>query len=248
MSADKQLHNKEEFVHNVFEKIAPRYDLMNTLLSFGMHKFWRRYTMKKMNIQKGASAIDVACGTCDWTISLAKASEVPENIVGLDFSENMLQIGRQKLEKEGLEQVKLVHGSALEIPFEDHTFDFATIGFALRNVPDIQKTLSEMHRVVKPGGKVVSLELSKPTWPVFRSLYYFYFQKILPWLGKLFTNSYEQYKWLPESLVNFPDYKQLEKIFYEVGFEKVETYPLSGGIVAVHIGTKRKTGIDQPNQ
>lgn len=238
MSSDKQHENKEEFVHNVFESIAPKYDRMNNLISFGMHKYWRKFTMKKMQIKEGSSAIDVACGTCDWTIALAKATREDKHIVGLDFSQNMLGIGRKKLDDMGLKEVRLIHGSALEIPFPDNSFDYATIGFALRNVPDIRKTLSEMHRVVKPGGMVVSLELSKPTWPPFRFLYYFYFQRVLPLLGKLFANRYEQYRWLPESLIQFPDYKELEKIFYEIGFSKVDTYPLSGGIVAVHIGTK----------
>lgn len=239
MSLDKQNVNKEEFVHGVFESIAPKYDRMNTLLSFGMHKYWRKFTMRKMSIKSGSSAIDVACGTCDWTISLAEATKSDINVVGLDFSQRMLDIGREKLDQLGLEGVKLIHGSALEIPYADNTFDYATIGFALRNVPDLRKTLNEMKRVVKPGGKVVSLELSKPTWPPFRYLYYLYFQRILPLLGKLFANRYEQYRWLPESLIQFPDYKELEQIFYETGFEKVETYPLTGGIVAVHIGTKK---------
>lgn len=238
MRSDKQHENKEEFVHDVFESIAPKYDRMNTLLSFGMHKYWRKFTMRKMQIKSGNSAIDVACGTCDWTIALAKAAQVDGHIVGLDFSQNMLDIGRKKLDHHGLKDVKLIHGSALDIPLPDNSFDYATIGFALRNVPDLRKTLSEMHRVVKPGGMVVSLELSKPTWPPFRFLYYFYFQRILPLLGKLFANRYDQYRWLPESLIQFPDYKQLEQVFYEAGFSKVNTYPLTGGIVAVHIGTK----------
>lgn len=238
MSSDKQHVNKEEFVHNVFESIAPKYDRMNTLLSFGMHRYWRKFTMKKMRIKEGSSAIDIACGTCDWTVALANATKEDKHIVGLDFSQNMLEIGRKKLDQNGFNDVKLIHGSALDIPFPDNSFDYATIGFALRNVPDLRKTLSEMHRVVKPGGMVVSLELSKPTWPPFRFLYYLYFQRILPLLGKLFANRYEQYRWLPESLIQFPDYKQLEQMFYEIGFSKVETYPLTGGIVAVHIGTK----------
>jgi len=240
MGQAKPEGNKEEFVHAVFETIAPKYDRMNTLLSFGVHKYWRRFTMKKMKVAYGDSAIDVACGTCDWTIALAKATKAPEKIVGLDFSRNMLQIGRKKLNKHGFDKVQLVHGSAMEIPFEENTFDYATIGFALRNVPDIHKTLSEMMRVVKPGGKVISLELSKPTWPPFRFIYYLYFNHILPLLGKIFANRYEQYRWLPESLAKFPNHKELEKIFYDVGFGKVETYLLTGGIAAVHIGTKEK--------
>jgi demethylmenaquinone methyltransferase/2-methoxy-6-polyprenyl-1,4-benzoquinol methylase len=230
---------KEKFVHQVFEDIADNYDRMNSILSFRRHRTWRKFALKKMNVQEGDSAIDVCCGTCDWTISLAKASKTG-SIIGLDFSANMLTIGLSKLEKEGLrDNINLIEGNALELPYPDNTFDFATIGFALRNVPDVIKVLKEMKRVVKPGGKVVSLELSKPTWKPFRALYFFYFARVLPLLGKLFVNRYEQYKWLPTSLLSFPDYKELEKMMREeVGFSDVEVYPLSGGITALHIGYK----------
>lgn len=125
----------------------------------------------------------------------------------------------------------------MDLPLEDGQFDHATIGFALRNVPDFRQVIREMARVVKPGGQVVSLELSKPAWPPFRFVYYFYFQRILPLLGKLFANRYEQYKWLPESLMEFPDYRELAQIMEEEGcFERVEVYPLTGGIAALHIG------------
>lgn len=230
---------KEEFVHSVFENIAHKYDLMNTLLSFRRHKAWRNFTMKKMKVKQGDTAIDIACGTADWTIALANDSKTGR-IVGLDFSKNMLEVGRKKVKDQGLDkQIELLQGNAMDIPFPDETFDHATIGFALRNVPDIEKVLSEMLRVVKPGGKVVSLELSKPNWPPFRKLYYFYFYKILPLLGKIFANRYEQYAWLPESLTNFPDQQELAAIFRKVGMEKVEVYPLTGGIAAVHIGYKK---------
>jgi len=230
---------KEEFVHSVFENIAHKYDLMNTLLSFRRHKAWRNFTMKKMKVKQGDTAIDIACGTADWTIALANDSKTG-CIVGLDFSQNMLEVGRKKVKDQGLDkQIELLQGNAMDIPFPDETFDHATIGFALRNVPDIEKVLSEMLRVVKPGGKVVSLELSKPNWPPFRKLYYFYFYKILPLLGKIFANRYEQYAWLPESLTNFPDQQELAAIFRKVGMEKVEVYPLTGGIAAVHIGYKK---------
>lgn len=230
---------KEKYVHQVFEDIAENYDRMNSILSFRRHRAWRKFAMKKMNVREGDSAIDVCCGTCDWTISLAKASKTG-SIIGLDFSSKMLSIGLSKLEKEGLrDNVNLIEGNALELPYPDNTFDFATIGFALRNVPDASKVLQEMKRVVKPGGKVVSLELSKPTWKPFRTLYFFYFGRILPLLGKLFVNRYEQYKWLPTSLISFPDYKELAKMMKEeVGFSRVEVYPLSGGITALHIGYK----------
>jgi demethylmenaquinone methyltransferase/2-methoxy-6-polyprenyl-1,4-benzoquinol methylase len=230
--------SKEKFVHSVFETIAPKYDRMNDLLSFRRHKAWRRFALQKMNIQPEMKAIDVCCGTCDWTISMAELSS-GGNMVGLDFSENMLNFGQQKVDKLGYgEQIQLVHGNAMELPFEDHTFDAATIGFALRNVPDLEQVLREMTRVVKPGGQVVSLELSKPTWPLFRSIYYFYFNRVLPFIGKIAADRYEQYRWLPESLIHFPDYKQLAVLFEQQGLERVETYPLMGGIAALHIGYK----------
>lgn len=232
--------SKEQFVHSVFESIAPKYDLMNSIISFRRHKAWRKFTMKKMNMQLGQSAIDLCCGTCDWTISMAQVSQ-HGRIVGLDFSANMLEVGQRKIEELQLQHmIELIEGNAMSLPFEDNQFDYATIGFALRNVPDLEQVLREMERVVKPGGYVVSLELSKPTWQPFKGLYFFYFQKILPLLGKLLAKRYEQYKWLPESLVSFPDHAELARIMSDViGLEEVEAYPLSGGIAALHIGKKK---------
>ncbi|WP_159882996.1 demethylmenaquinone methyltransferase [Paenibacillus puerhi] len=231
---------KEQFVHSVFESIAPKYDLMNDIISFRRHKAWREFTMRKMNVQPGETAIDLCCGTCDWTISLAEASRSGK-MVGLDFSQNMLDIGAEKIGRLGLDkQISLVRGNAMDLPYEANSFDYATIGFALRNVPDLVKVIEEMQRVVKPGGMVVSLELSKPTWQPFKSLYYFYFQKVLPLLGKLIAKKYDQYKWLPESLVHFPDHKQLADIFRSTGLTDVRVYPLFSGIAALHIGFKPK--------
>jgi len=230
--------NKEEFVLGVFETIAPKYDMMNDLLSFRRHKAWRRFAMRKMNVKPGQTALDVACGTCDWTLSLAEASETGR-IIGLDFSQNMLDVGSRKVTEAGRQnQIELIQGNAMALPFEDGRFDYATIGFALRNVPDLEKVLAEMMRVVKPGGLVVSLELSKPTWQPFKAVYYFYFRQLLPWIGKIVAKSYDQYKWLPESLVHFPDHRQLAGIFRKVGMTDVEAYPLTGGIAALHIGRK----------
>lgn len=224
-------------MHSVFESIAPKYDIMNDILSFRRHKAWRKFTMNKMNMSPGNTAIDLCCGTCDWTISMAEASG--GQITGLDFSENMLQFGHRKVKERGLDdRISLVQGNAMELPFEDNTFDYATIGFGLRNVPDLYQVLREMQRVVKPGGMVVCLELSKPTWQPFKGLYYFYFEKVLPLLGKLFAKRYEQYKWLPDSLAAFPGRDELAQIFQKTGLQKVEAYPLTGGIAALHIGTK----------
>ncbi|MNO24565.1 Demethylmenaquinone methyltransferase [compost metagenome] len=228
---------KEQFVHSVFQSIAPKYDIMNDILSFRRHKAWRKFTMAKMNMSQGDSAVDLCCGTCDWTISMAQASG--GHITGLDFSENMLEFGRRKVDESKLaDNITLVQGNAMELPFEDNSFDYATIGFGLRNVPDLYQVLSEMKRVVKPGGMVVCLELSKPTWQPFKGLYYFYFQKVLPLLGKLLAKRYEQYKWLPESLAQFPGREELKQTFSEIGLADVQAYPLTGGIAALHIGTK----------
>jgi len=232
--------SKSEHVHAVFESIAPKYDLMNDILSFRRHKAWRNYTMRKMNVLPGETALDLCCGTCDWTIQLAEASGNGK-ITGLDFSPNMLAYGKTKVEKNGrLDQIELVQGDAMNLPFEDDSFDYVTIGFGLRNVPDFMRVIREMERVVKPGGKVVCLELSKPTWQPFKSIYYFYFRKMLPMLGKLIAKRYEQYKWLPESLAMFPDHKELAQMFRDAGLTEVEAHPLTGGIAALHIGTKGK--------
>ncbi|WP_223066625.1 demethylmenaquinone methyltransferase [Paenibacillus caui] len=229
--------SKEQFVHAVFESIAPKYDLMNDILSFRRHKAWRKFTMAKMKMQPGNTALDLCCGTCDWTISMAETSGGA--ITGLDFSRNMLDVGKVKVTERGLQNsIALVQGNAMELPFEDDRFDYVTIGFGLRNVPDLRQVLHEMKRVVKPGGMVVCLELSKPTWQPFKSIYYFYFQKILPFLGKLFAKRYEQYKWLPDSLVQFPGREELAEIFGETGLKQVQAYPLTGGIAALHIGVK----------
>jgi demethylmenaquinone methyltransferase/2-methoxy-6-polyprenyl-1,4-benzoquinol methylase len=232
------LRTKEQYVHSVFETIAGKYDMMNTLLSFRRHKAWRKFAMKKMNMLPGQTAIDLCCGTCDWTIAMALASGTGK-IVGLDFSQNMLAVGEEKIKKRGLEkQIALVNGNAMELPFPENQFDYATIGFGLRNVPDLRQVLREMRRVVKPGGKVVCLELSKPTWQPFKAIYYAYFQHMLPWIAKVVAGKYEQYKWLPESLQQFPDHKELADIFAETGLGDVQAYPLTGGIAALHMGTK----------
>ncbi|MBC8079524.1 MAG: demethylmenaquinone methyltransferase [Gorillibacterium sp.] len=232
--------SQEEHVHSVFERIAPKYDLMNDLLSFKRHRYWRRFTMGKFVVPAGSSALDLCCGTCDWTIALAQASRTGQ-IVGLDFSSNMLEYGAEKvLEAKLTDQIELVQGNAMSLPFADNSFDNVTIGFGLRNVPDVTQVLHEMHRVVKPGGRVVCLELSKPTWQPFKGIYYLYFRYLLPLLGKLVAKSYEQYKWLPESLVQFPDRHRLSYLFEQAGLIHVEAYPLTGGIAALHIGVKKQ--------
>ncbi|NHM29122.1 demethylmenaquinone methyltransferase [Neobacillus terrae] len=230
--------SKEERVHHVFEKIYDNYDKMNSVISFKQHIRWRKDTMKKMNVQPGSKALDVCCGTADWTIALADAVGPSGEVTGLDFSQNMLKIGQEKVEQLHLKQVNLVHGNAMELPFADNTFDYATIGFGLRNVPDYMQVLKEMHRVIKPGGLAVCLETSQPTMIGFRQLYYFYFRFIMPVFGKLFAKSYNEYSWLQESARDFPGMKELAGMFEKAGFKNVMFKPYSGGVAAVHIGKK----------
>ncbi len=182
----------------------------------------------------------MACGTGDWTLALAKRTGPTGEVVGIDFCEEMLEVAEKKVQRRGLSErpIKLVVGDAMALPFDDSSFDVATIGFALRNVPDILTVLKEMNRVVKPGGRVVSLELSKPEFPPFRALYYLYFNRILPRIGALAVKEKEPYAWLPESLRNFPDRKGLEALFRQAGLRDVKSYPLTGGIAALHVGTK----------
>jgi demethylmenaquinone methyltransferase / 2-methoxy-6-polyprenyl-1,4-benzoquinol methylase len=230
--------SKEQRVHGVFEKIYENYDQMNSVISFQQHIKWRNDTMKKMDVQKGAKALDVCCGTADWTIALAEAAGKDGEVVGLDFSKNMLKIGEEKLEARNLDQATLIHGNAMELPFEDNSFDYVTIGFGLRNVPDYNQVLREMYRVLKPGGMAVCLETSQPTLPGFKQAYRLYFRFIMPMFGKLFAKSYDEYSWLQESAKDFPGMKELAKMFSEAGFINVEYKPYSGGVAAVHIGRK----------
>lgn len=230
--------SKEERVHHVFEKIYENYDKMNSVISFQQHIKWRNDTMGKMNVQPGSKALDVCCGTADWTIALADAIGPSGEVVGLDFSQNMLKIGEEKVKGLGLNYVKLIHGNAMELPFPNDSFDYVTIGFGLRNVPDYLQVLKEMNRVLKPGGIAVCLETSQPTMFGYKQLYYFYFRFVMPVFGKLFAKSYEEYSWLQESARNFPGMKELVSLFEKAGFKEIMYKPYSGGVAAVHIGRK----------
>lgn len=228
---------KEQRVHEVFEKISENYDQMNSVISFQQHNKWRNDTMHKMQVAKGASCIDVCCGTADWTIALGEAAGPTGRVVGLDFSQNMLNVGHQKTAH--MPQVELVQGNAMSLPYPDNSFDFATIGFGLRNVPDYEQVLSEMHRVLKPGGMIACLETSQPESFVFKPFFRMYFRFVMPVFGKLFAKSYKEYSWLQESAKTFPGMKELAKLFSKVGFDKVKYKPYSGGAAALHMGLKK---------
>ncbi|UOQ85882.1 demethylmenaquinone methyltransferase [Gracilibacillus salinarum] len=231
--------SKEEKVHQVFEKIYSNYDHMNSIISFQRHKKWRYDVMKKMQVENGEKALDVCCGTGDWSFALSEAVGDDGEVVGLDFSQNMLSVAEDRKQQHSFDNVEFVHGNAMDLPFEDNYFDYVTIGFGLRNVPDYLQTLKEMHRVVKPGGTVVCLETSQPTGTLFRKIYYFYFKNIMPLFGKIFAKSYQEYVWLHESAKDFPDKEPLKRLFEDAGLINVQYKSYTGGVAAVHLGEKQ---------
>ncbi|HBX24658.1 MAG TPA: demethylmenaquinone methyltransferase [Desulfotomaculum sp.] len=230
--------SKEKRVHEVFESISDKYDFMNSVISFRQHIAWRKDTMRRMDVKPGQTALDVCCGTGDWAIAMAETVGTKGRVYGLDFSRNMLNIAAAKVKELNLGQVELVHGNAMELPFADDTFDHVTIGFGLRNVPDYLQVLREMKRVAKPGGKVVCLETSQPTIPVFRQFYYAYFRYIMPVLGKMLARSYKEYSWLQESASDFPGRRELAEMFCTAGLVDVQVRSYTGGVAAMHMGSK----------
>ncbi|RYM05392.1 demethylmenaquinone methyltransferase [Sporolactobacillus sp. THM7-7] len=234
----REQEKKHEKVHRVFQKIYKKYDVMNSLISFNRHKSWRRKAESIVDAKSGQHALDVCCGTGDWTISLAEDVGPGGKVVGLDFSDNMLKVAKVKIDTHELDNVTLVNGDAMDIPFDSGSFDRVTIGFGLRNVPDYLTVLKEMNRVLKPGGKIVCLETSQPTIPVYRQLYFFYFRYLMPLLGKLFAGSYKEYVWLNESTRKFPGRGRLSQLFCQAGFQNVRVWSLMGGLAAIHQGEK----------
>nr|WP_133170216.1 demethylmenaquinone methyltransferase [Staphylococcus devriesei] len=212
---------------------------MNIIHSFEQHKVWRKHVMKTMNVKPGSKALDVCCGTADWTIALSKAVGPRGEVTGLDFSENMLEVGKEKTKT--MDNIHLVHGDAMSLPFEDNSFDYVTIGFGLRNVPDYLAALKEMNRVLKPGGMVVCLETSQPTMPVFKQVYKLYFKFVMPVFGKLFAKSKEEYEWLQQSTFNFPNKEKLKRMFEQAGFNNIKIRSFTGGVAAMHLGYKQKS-------
>ena len=213
---------------------------MNSVISFNRHKAWRKDTTKRMGIREGAQALDLCCGTADWTIMLAQAVGEKGFVYGLDFSQKMLEVGREKVNRLHCQNVELIYGNAMNLPFPDDAFDYVTIGFGLRNVPDYLHVLAEMRRVAKPGGMVVCLETSQPTAPLFKQVYSFYFRHVMPLLGKWLAKSYNEYSWLQESAKDFPNREELAHLFRQAGLEKIQIKAYFGGVAAMHLGIKPK--------
>lgn len=239
MDIPQEYKKKEAYVHALFSRIAHRYDLLNTVLSFNRDKYWRRFAVAQCGLKPGGYGLDVCCGTGMFALEQAKVVGLQGRVVGVDFCEEMLAKGRENIARTPYRDViELVWGNAMDLPFPDDTFDCATIGFALRNVPDIAQTIREMMRVVRPGGRVVSLELAKPRMPGFREVYYFYFNRLVPLIGRLGVGTSGPYSYLPNSLRVFPHQDEIRDLFTAVGLKDAHYFELTGGIVAVHVGTK----------
>jgi demethylmenaquinone methyltransferase/2-methoxy-6-polyprenyl-1,4-benzoquinol methylase len=221
----------------MFSGIAGRYDLLNHLLSGNIDKRWRRVAVRALesSLVEGARVLDVACGTGDLSLVLAEAGAV--RVVGLDFCRPMLEIARRKAEADS-RSIPFVEGDALRLPFADETFDIATIAFGLRNLAGVADGLRELRRILRPGGRLAVLEFSSPVVPGFRALFRFYFTRVLPRVGGLLSGSRGAYEYLPDSVLKFPDQKRLAELMREEGFEGVEYRNLTGGIAALHTGTR----------
>lgn len=225
-------------VREMFATIAARYDLLNHLLSGNVDRKWRRLVAKTLYASLPGTnlrILDVACGTGDLSLALRERGEV--QIVGIDFCRPMLDIAVAKASKQGF-QVPFIEADALDLPFREGSFDGATIAFGLRNLASVEAGFKELLRVLKPGGMVAVLEFSRPKTPVLRSLFSIYFTKVLPVFGGLISGSRSAYEYLPESVSRFPSQEELASIMRAAGFEEITFQNLTGGIAALHLGTR----------
>ena len=235
VDADK----KEGLVAEVFSSVASKYDIMNDVMSFGVHRIWKKIAMAHTGLKKGMHALDIAGGTGDLTIQMSKQVGATGEVIISDINPAMLEQGRQRLIDKGIAgNVKFVEANAEELPFEDNSFNCVTIAFGLRNVTDKDKALKEMHRVLKPGGRLLVLEFSKPVLPGLDKIYDFYSFNVLPKMGKIIADDEESYRYLAESIRMHPDQATLKVMMENAGFERCTYHNMTGGIVALHKGFK----------
>ncbi|MFM7395587.1 MAG: bifunctional demethylmenaquinone methyltransferase/2-methoxy-6-polyprenyl-1,4-benzoquinol methylase UbiE [Gammaproteobacteria bacterium] len=231
--------DKARRVRGVFDSVAPRYDLMNDLMSGGLHRLWKDFTLSQTHLRPGQRALDVAGGTGDLARGMQHQVGDRGLVVLSDINGAMLAHGRDRTIDSGVVRgIEYVQANAECLPFADNTFDCITIGFGLRNVTDKSAALRSMHRVLKPGGQVLILEFSQPTVPVLRPIYDAYSFKVLPFLGKLVANDSDSYRYLAESIRKHPDQETLLGMLRNAGLIECRYHNLSGGIVAVHRGYK----------
>jgi len=233
-----RLTTKGEHIRDMFNSIAPRYDFLNRLLSLGIDRRWRKFAVRKIFYAPNGHILDVATGTADVALEIAAATPPSVKITGVDFSEQMIELGGEKVRKAGLEErISLTVAPCEAIPYEDGTFDSATIAFGIRNVIDRLVGLKEILRVLKPGGRIVILEFSNPRSKTFKALYNFYFLRVLPVVGGLFS-SFSAYKYLPDSVLEFPSQEDFKDVMISAGFKSVNHYDLTFGIATVYTGDK----------
>ncbi len=233
------VEEKTRRVAQVFDSVALRYDLMNDLMSFGIHRLWKQFTVAIAGIRPGQRVLDLAGGTGDLSARLARRVSPQGFVILADINGSMLDIGRDRLIDQGIAgNVRFVQANAESLPFPDNTFDAVTIAFGLRNVTHKDQALASMQRVLRPGGCAVILEFSHLSMPLMQRLYDAYSFNVLPWLGKLVTGDRASYQYLVESIRRHPDQEELEAMMENAGFDSTTCYNLSGGIVAVHRGYK----------
>lgn len=230
---------KQQLVAEVFHSVAAKYDLMNDLLSFGIHRAWKRFTIDCSGVRKGHKVLDLAGGTGDFSAKFSRIVGETGEVVLADINDSMLKVGREKLRNQGIvNNLNYVQANAEMLPFADNTFDCVVISFGLRNVTDKDKALRSIYRVLKPGGRLLVLEFSKPILKPLGDVYNFYSFNILPKIGETVVNDGESYRYLAESIRMHPDQDTLKVMLAEAGFEQVNYYNLTGGIVALHRGYK----------
>jgi demethylmenaquinone methyltransferase/2-methoxy-6-polyprenyl-1,4-benzoquinol methylase len=230
--------DKEKLVKGVFDSVASNYDLMNDVMSFGIHRLWKQYAIDITNVKKGDAILDLASGTGDLIKLYHKKIGNSGRIVSSDINEAMLDEGKRNLINSGVLGIEFVQANAEKLPFEDNSFDLVSIAFGLRNVTDKDKALSEMCRVLKPGGVLIVLEFSKTTNPVLEKIYDAYSFNLIPKFGSWFAGDEDSYQYLAESIRKHPDQETLKQMIIDAGFDMCEYQNLTGGVVAIHKGIK----------
>lgn len=230
---------KKVAVESMFDSIAWRYDFLNHFLSFNFDRFWRRRAIKIISESyKSPVILDVATGTADLAIAAMKLD--PSKITGIDISNRMLEIGKEKIRKRGLSgKIELMPGDSEKIPFCNDIFDVAMVAFGVRNFSDPLKGLMEMNRVIRNRGMIMVLEFSKPSGFPFKPIYNLYFRNILPFFGRLFSKDKAAYRYLPESVMKFPDNEEFLKLLVQAGFSDLHQIKLTGGVASIYTGIKQ---------
>jgi demethylmenaquinone methyltransferase/2-methoxy-6-polyprenyl-1,4-benzoquinol methylase len=221
----------------MFDRIASRYDLLNSVMSAGLHHRWRERAADRAELETGGSALDICCGTGDLTLELARRVAPGGTVIGCDFSEPMLDLAREKAATRGIEGTRFEWADALQLPYDSGRFDAVTVGFGVRNFSDRDRGLKEMARVLRPGGRLVVLEFTEPRRPPFSTFYSIWFDRIVPVLGRL-TKDPAAYAYLSESVHSFPDPRGLAAKMYAAGLGPIRYTILAGGIVTIHSGVR----------